>query len=168
MIRTRCGRRGLRIMWGWGGRGGVRAYGPPRYGKFDVTLGNIGEIVLNQLLSFSWHDVELHEVAIDRLNRENFDIIRLNVRWGPWGPKPEEELSCIEFSNCYRLEAAMNFGVVGVETLRSAWLEPDHREIARLQTSLMVRDLFCMAFETNSTGSIIKIIASSVTVRPLP
>lgn len=74
----------------------------------------------------------------------------------------------IEFIDCYRLEAALNMGVAADESVRAVWLEPDHPDIARLQTFFGVANLFCWVLETNSTGSIIRIVAKAAAIAPLP
>lgn len=125
--------------------------------------------MLEKLLSLAWHDVELLNIFIDRSDTEKCDTVRLDVEWGPWEPKPTEKRSRIEFTGCYRIEAAMNFGIIGLETFDDAWLEPDHPEIARIQALFQpTGNLFCMVFETNSTGSIIRIFATDVTMCALP
>jgi len=88
---------------------------------------------LKQLLDFAWHDVRLLDIDIDRSDPGNADTVRITVEWAEWEPHPPEQRSIIEFTNCYRLEAVMNFGIVCDESLLDAWPEPDHPEIAKIQ-----------------------------------
>lgn len=122
---------------------------------------------MEQLLEFAWHDVGLLHIELDRSNPGNADTVRMIVEWPELQPHPPARRSMIEFTDCYRLEAVMNFGIVCYETFLQAWPEPDHPGIARIQAWSGLTDLFCWVFETNSTGSLIKIIARGVTVRSL-
>lgn len=124
--------------------------------------------MVTDLQAFAWHDVQLLDLRVDRANPGEADTVRLTVEWGPWAPHPPEPRSVIEFTDCYRLEAAMNFGVVCRETILTATSEPDHPAIARIQAWSGLTDLFCWVFETNSTANTIRIIARGGTIRPLP
>jgi|GEM_PF-325592 len=123
--------------------------------------------MLDELQSYAWHDVQLLDLSLDRSNPGYSDTVRLVVEWADWTPHPEEKRSVIEFSDCYWMEAAMNFGVVCRETFVDAWLEPDHPKIGEVQAFLKVENLFCWVFQTNSTGSTIKIVARRVSVAPV-
>ena len=122
---------------------------------------------MKRLLDFAWHDARLLHIELDRSNPGSADTVRMIVEWAEGEPRPPERRSMIEFTNCYRLEAAMNFGIICHETFLQASPAPDHPEIARIQAWSGLTDLFCWVFETNSTGSMIKVIARDVTVRPL-
>jgi hypothetical protein len=124
--------------------------------------------MLKQLLTFAWHDSRLIDMVVDRSIPGKVDTVRFTVEWSSWEPHPPERRSIIEFVNCYRLEAEMNFGVICSEQLSDAWQEADHPQIALNQAFHRKNDLFCWVFETASTGSTIKIIARDVIVRPVP
>lgn len=118
------------------------------------------------LQAFAWHDVQLLDLTVDRANPGESDTVRLTVEWGPWAPHRPEPRSVLEFTDCYRLEAAMNFGVLCRETFLTARSDSDHPALARIRAWSGVGDLFCWVFETNSTASTITIIARGVAIRP--
>jgi len=123
--------------------------------------------MLKQLLDYAWHDVGLIDIVLDRSKPGDADTVRITVEWADWEPHPPEKRSIIEFTDCYRLEAAMNFGIICYETFLDAWPEEDHPHIAKIQAWSGITGLFCWVFETNSTASMIKIIARDVTIKPL-
>jgi hypothetical protein len=112
--------------------------------------------------------VRLLHIDLDRSRPGEADTVRLIVEWANWEPHPPEPRSVIEFTDCYRVEAAMNFGILCAETFAGAWAEPDHPQIARIAAWSGLTDLFCWVFETNATASTIRIIARGVSIKPLP
>ena len=104
-----------------------------------------------------WHDAELLSVEVDRRRAGHVDEVVIVVRW------PDATTSRIRFLDCWRLEALMNFGIVAVETVLSAWEDGENEGVRRIQDTwgpgANVHDLRCFVIETNSTGGTITVYA---------
>jgi hypothetical protein len=115
-----------------------------------------GFSMIKQFNEMHWHDAILKEVIIDR--RYN-DSIRIVVRW------PDEyggNDAILEFYNCYRFEAHMNFGIIPPDFIAEAVCEilSDELDNLRILWSKLDVDLsglLCFKFRTNSTNSSLKI-----------
>jgi hypothetical protein len=110
--------------------------------------------------ALDWHDTELQELLIDRRAPGERDELVLTLRW----PGPEGRTQRLRFTDCYALEANMNFGVIAPETLYTAHcvsdsprLEAVRKTWAHLGTDLSGLRLF--ELETNSTSSTLRIVA---------
>ncbi|WVX48543.1 hypothetical protein ROLI_016240 [Roseobacter fucihabitans] len=66
----------------------------------------------------------------------------------------------------YALDITMNFGVIAFETISAVRIEPEHPKLFKIQEFFRVHDLTCVVFETNSTGSCIKVFTTSVQINP--
>ncbi len=117
---------------------------------------------MDKLLTLPWHDAELTEIVIDRSAAGMRDTVQLGVIW------PDRSKSCIEFYECYGLEANMNFGIVARETVRELRLQPDHPKLHLIRTMFpkgsWFDDLTCVVLEMNSTASKITIFASQIRI----
>lgn len=107
-----------------------------------------------------WHDAELLGIEIDRRNPGERDQVVVNVRW------PNDEQSELVFSDCYELEAKMNFGVIAPESILDASLIDDSQELAEVrskweQAGVDLAGLKCFEIKTNSTNSLLRIYALS-------
>jgi hypothetical protein len=107
-----------------------------------------------------WHDAELLNIEIDRRNPGERDQVVVNVRW------PNDEQSELVFSDCYELEAKMNFGVIAPESILDASLIDDSQELAEVrrkwaQAGVDLVELKCFEIKTNSTSSLLRIYALS-------
>lgn len=108
-----------------------------------------------------WHDAELRSVQIDRRSPGVADDVLLQVVW------PDTTASVVRFHDCYRFQCSMNFGVIATETIRTATCAAGNKaldEIRNRWSAIDVRlsDLKEYRFETNPTGSILRIFARAV------
>lgn len=105
-----------------------------------------------------WHDAELKEVIIERVQK---DIVKILVRW----PENSEDHSvCIEFFDCYALRADMHFGIVPPDCILEAECILQSQELDNLKKiwasmGLNITGIHCYRIITNSTNSIINIYA---------
>lgn len=106
-----------------------------------------------------WHDAVIKFIHIDRQNPGENDIIKILIDW------PENNHSSyLEFSDCYALNANMNFGMVVCESILFAecFNNSEELDIMRKEWSSMsinLDNLKCFKINTNSTNSEIKIYA---------
>lgn len=124
------------------------------------------DMKIDELLEFAWHDAEIIDINIDRSEPGHRDTVGFVVSWAEWQPRPEENISIVEFSNCYALEMQMNFGVIALETIHDVYLEPEHPKLFEIRNFYKVENLNCIVFETNSTASFIRVFATSVRIVP--
>src|ERR1700722_16227464 len=107
---------------------------------------------------FPWHDAVLLKIVIDRSQEEN---VRIFVRW----PEDAETMStCIEFKDCYALQANMNYGMVPPDSIMHAECILDSLEIDTIKKTwgemgFDLSGLRCYYINTNSTNSVIKAFA---------
>lgn len=112
---------------------------------------------------YYWHDSEIRNIAIDRTNPGNKDTIVLEIDWTDKG------LGQLVFENVYWASLNMNFGIVAVECIDSAYVA-DQNDIALnniyQKWNGLINDvkLSCYVIKTLSTGSEMKIIASGFKV----
>ena len=109
-----------------------------------------------------WHDAELLGVIIDRSSPGENDQVVINVRW------PNGEQDSLIFSDCYALEAKMNFGVIAPESILNASLVDQSKELTEIRgkwarTGIDLQKLKCFEIETNSTASLLRIYSMHVT-----
>lgn len=64
--------------------------------------------------ALDWHDAILLQLNVDRNTPGENDEVLLVVEW------PDGTRRNVRFSDCYVLEAQMNFGVIAPETIRDA------------------------------------------------
>ena len=107
-----------------------------------------------------WHDAVLLRIHVDRSTPGTRDEVVLDVEW------PDGSRQKVGFTDCYRADLALNFGVLASESIREGMVlagDPDLAEVrqkwARLGVDLSDLKLFRVA--TNSTASEIRIFARS-------
>lgn len=118
---------------------------------------------LKYLNDFPWHDSSLLDVFIDRRQPGERDEVSLQIRW------VNERKSIFKFSDCYKLYAEMNFGIISEESILRVSFNKDDLGIAEIQKKWIsigvdLSDLFCGRIETSSTNSKLLIYALSVEV----
>jgi len=110
-----------------------------------------------------WHDAVLQEIVVDRRNPGKVDGVLIRVAWPPGGA------GTLRFSDCYALNAALNFGVVADETIARAVIDDSDPELSTLRArwkplGVNLDSVVCFRIETSSTGSLIRIYARQVEV----
>jgi hypothetical protein len=105
-----------------------------------------------------WHDATLMEILIDRRQAGVRDNVRLEVTW------PDGQPGAVTFSDCYAMQADLNFGVVAEEQIASAVAIEDHVDVIGIRDrwsplGVSLQGLRCYQLETSSTGSVIRIFA---------
>lgn len=117
--------------------------------------------MIEKFNDFPWHDAELKEIIIDRVNR---DLVSISLIW------PEDidsdRYSLVEFFDCYGLKANMNFGHTEPDSIYTATCGQDCTDLDQVKSKwkkmgVDLYDLYCFRIETISTGSEIKIFAKS-------
>lgn len=121
--------------------------------------------VLERFDALYWHDAEFLSIWIDRSATDSTDTVALRLRW------PDAEESSVVFADCFAFDAAMNFNVDALETIRSASCFRDHPRLTEERdkwTALGVdaQDLWAFVLETNSTASKLTIIARGFALEP--
>jgi len=111
-----------------------------------------------QFESLPWHDAVILSIEIDRRRPGTADEVSISMLW------PDDRQSQIRFQECYALDAAMNFGVVAEETVRSATECDDTDELRRIRgkwrgLGVDLSALKSFTIETNSTASTITVLA---------
>lgn len=114
-----------------------------------------------------WHDATLLWIELDRRDPGNRDEIALVIEW------PDGRRNRLVFTDCYLLEARMNFGIIASESLLSATCSADSPEVNKVRETCRrygadFPDLHLFEIETNSTGSRIHIVARGFDVREPP
>lgn len=111
-----------------------------------------------------WHDAALLDVRVDRREPGRRDELELCVRW------PDGQGAVIRFTDCYRLELRMNFGVLGVDSIAGAncvadspALDETRRRWARVADLARLHEF---TLETNSTASSVSVLALDFVVLP--
>lgn len=110
--------------------------------------------------SLPWHDAELLSINVDRSNAGNSDTVSLVVKW------PDGNRNSIVFSDCYLLDAKMNFGVVAEESILEAICFDEGEKISEVKgkwqpLGVKLDSICCYRIITNSTNSQIDIYALS-------
>lgn len=110
-----------------------------------------------------WHDAQLRNVNV---NRSDEDIIELLISWqesdSSTVDEPKEIFVSIEFNDCYRLCADMNFGIIPPDHILEANEITKSNEIDTLIAKwkcvgVNIENLTCYQVITNSTNSKIEI-----------
>lgn len=122
-----------------------------------------GSEVNDKLESIYFHDAILKGIAIDRTNPGHSDTVCMLVELES-GVEIE-----ITFRDCYFFFAAMNFGVVADESIRSLVIASSGDDIERIRNAYVgagdqLATLKSYNIETNSTGSVLKICCLSYTI----
>jgi len=105
-----------------------------------------------------WHDAEILSVVIDRSNPGENDAVRLSIRWS------NGNYSAVVFSECYAFKASMNFGVIASESILSAIVVGDRKDLQELKeqwrnAGVDLEGLKCYQIDTNTTASTLLIDA---------
>lgn len=106
-----------------------------------------------------WHDSILESIYIDRSDPGHKDTVEMVIRWY------DEPTSKLIFHDVYLLKAHMNFGIIANESIDTAYVAPEDDEDLmgfRQKIFFNPEKLNCYIIKTNSTGSIIKILAGDV------
>lgn len=116
--------------------------------------------------SLEWHDATLLQLIVDRRQPGENDQVLLSVEW------PDGTRQQIIFSECYELEAQMNFGVLAPESIRDARCCLDSAHLEKVlqrwkDIGVGLVGLGCFEISTNSTASAIRICARHFQVVPL-
>lgn len=120
--------------------------------------------MIEEFNDFPWHDAELREIIIDRVNS---DIVSVSVVWPDDIAK--DKCTHIEFFDCYAFRSEMNFGMYGPDSLMEATCVNNSEELDTLRSiwkemRIDLHDVHCFRFETISTGSVFKIFAKGYRV----
>ena len=121
------------------------------------------KIILYNFCEIDWHDAIIEKIMIDRNNPGINDSIVIFIICA------DNTKRNLRFNNVYWADLNMNFGVVASESIVKA--------ISKGRDCIYVKDLYAKwkgmindvdlnyyEIETNSTGSIIKIIAKEVLI----
>jgi hypothetical protein len=120
----------------------------------------------NGFSDLPWHDAVVLELFVDRRQPGKVDQVVVSIRW------PDERRSRITFTDCYALDAKLNFGIVATEAVLWAveLQESDALGEIRQRWSRLGVDLSslkCFRIETSSTASTINVYAHSWSIGPL-
>lgn len=107
-----------------------------------------------------WHDAELLDIIVDRRNPGERDQVVIHICW-PCGQQNE-----LIFSDCFELEAKMNFGVIAPESIQTALQIDESQKLTEIknkwaQIGIDLGKLKCFEVRTNSTNSVVRIYALS-------
>lgn len=116
--------------------------------------------------TFEWHDATLMSIAIDRMDPGNRDEIAVAVEW------PSGVRNRLVFTDCYLFTARMNFGIIASESILSATCSAEAPEVDQVRETCRrygadFPDLHRFLIETNSTGSLLCIVARGLRVHAL-
>ncbi len=105
-----------------------------------------------------WHDAVLLRLTIDRRVPGERDELVLLIEWID-GRKQE-----VRFTDCYAMEAQMNFGVIAPESILEAECRSHTLKLAEIRQrwstlNAHLEDLLSFEFTMNSTASVIRIFA---------
>jgi len=115
---------------------------------------------------FAWHDATLLGIRVDRRNPGSMDVVAVDLEW------PDGRCETMKFTDCYRLDIGMNFGVLGVETILGARISGNDADLISLRSrweplGVKLDDCRCYEITTNSTASKIRVFAKAFDVHPL-
>lgn len=105
-----------------------------------------------------WHDSVLLNLTIDRKAPGERDEVLLLIEW------TDGRKQTVHFTDCYAMEAQMNFGVIAPESILTAECTPNSPHLAEIRLrwsalSTHLEDLLCFELTMNSTASVIRIFA---------
>ncbi len=108
--------------------------------------------------TLEWHDSTLLNINIDRSAPGKRDEVEMLVEWTD-GQKQK-----IRFTDCYGLDAQMNFGVIGPDSILEACCISDSPKLTGLKQQWAVMgvdlvDIQCFEITTNTTASVIRVFA---------
>lgn len=122
------------------------------------------EKITNELFNkLGWHDAIIDKITIDRGCPGVIDTVDINIIW------TDETKNKLRFENVYWADLNMNFGIVAAESILKAVSKG--RECApviecynKWKGNIDNINLNYYEIETNTTGSIIKIIAEKLSI----
>ena len=111
-----------------------------------------------------WHDAVLLNIVIDRRNPEKNDQVIVDIQW------PNGRKNSLVFSDCYRVDASMNFGIIASDSILDASLIDQSLDLSKIKEKWMqigvdLKTLKCFEIETNSTGSLLHIYSLGYSLR---
>jgi len=112
-----------------------------------------------------WSDATLVAVSVDRSNPGNHDEVVVHVRW------PDGRNEQVTFVECRGARLALNFGVLGEDTIERAYVDDGSEVLADCRqrwaaSGVLLPELQCFRIETCTTGSSLDILAMSWQVDP--
>jgi hypothetical protein len=116
------------------------------------------EIMNNSFNSLPWHDATLLSISVDRRKAGERDEVHLLVAW------PNGEEAALVFSDCYAMNARMNFGIIAAERIDSAKVNSGDPDLSAIRDQwkaigVSLESLSCYCFDMSSTASTIRIYA---------
>lgn len=124
-------------------------------------------MTVDSLSNLNLHDSEILELVVDRADTEA-DRIIVSLDYIEDYESMQVSRKKLVFCGCYRAVLDMNFGVLAPESIRLGYEVEDSQLISDLRTRLekvgvRINDrLKHFRLETNSTGSVIDIVAERV------
>jgi hypothetical protein len=115
---------------------------------------------------YNWHDAEIKNIQIDRINPGIEDSIKFEIEW-PDG----KGIATLIFENVYWANFDLNFGMIVPENIDDAFVaENSDLDLVRIKGNWLKMlstelDLKCYVIKTNSSGGTIKIISIGFTVQ---
>lgn len=105
-----------------------------------------------------WHDAVIRDIYIDRTNAGKQDQIAFKIEW------PNDLISEIVFTDCFALNADVNFGVGPQENILDADCLEQSSDIEKVRMKwsklgVVIEPLFCFMMHTNTSNSIFRIVA---------
>ena len=105
-----------------------------------------------------WSDAILIAVSVDRSNPGIQDEVAVHVRW------PDGRNARVVFLECRGARLALNFGVLGEDTIDRAYVDEDSKLLAdgrrrRAASGVLLPRLQCFRIETCTTASSLDILA---------
>jgi hypothetical protein len=112
---------------------------------------------MSKIHHLPWHESSLISVKVDRQNPGEQDIVEIAIRL------LDDEVVFLRFRNCYLFEAKMNFGIVADESILSASVRNNGKEIEFISNffflgQVPIAPILALEINTISTGSKIKIV----------
>jgi hypothetical protein len=110
-----------------------------------------------------YHDVEIQDITIPRDDPGNYDSVLIAL------VDENNHRFRIDFKKCYKAQFNMNFGIICSETIRSASCKRSTPMLEELRKSwkkvgVNLVQVISFEIETNSTGSILTILAEDIEV----
>lgn len=123
--------------------------------------------IKNTFDDLRWHDAMLLSIAIDRRSPGNRDEVEFIIRW------VDGRRARLAFTKCRALDAQLNFGMFGLESILRAECLTDSSQLEVIRRdwagfAIDFSGLRSFEFETNRTGSRVSIVAPDLEFREPP
>ncbi len=130
----------------------------PRPGGQGPGVPSMHIGIMQRFQQLNWHDSVLLNLTIDRRAPGERDEVLLLIEW------IDGRKQLVRFTNCYAMEAQMNFGVIAEESILRAGCVSESPRLTEIRgrwnkLGVDLSDLLCFEIETSSTGSKIGIYA---------